>query len=162
MAWLIVHAQKNQHQEMCATMLPEMVGPIMVPTKHQQLDKIDDRLSQISNDDTHKHNPTHQPRSCRKKRYQTEHPLYAASGTASVLAPSMATMARDYRQQPTYVSEVDGEVVAFHRQNQVRQLKDTCPIDGLCIYNYQLATQVDRIDKFIHLSQNLIASRACD
>jgi hypothetical protein len=82
---------------------------------------------------------------------QTEYPLYAAGGTASVLAPSMATMARDYRQQPTHVSEVDGEVVALHRQNQVRQLKDTCPIDGLCIYNYQLATQVDRIDKFIHL-----------
>jgi hypothetical protein len=32
----------------------------------------------------------------------------------------------------------------------MRQLKDTWPIDGLCIYNYQLATQVDRIDKFIH------------
>ena len=42
--------------------------------------------------------------------------------------------------------------MAFHRQNQVRQLEDTCPIDGLCIYNYQLATQVDRMDKFIHLS----------
>jgi hypothetical protein len=93
---------------------------------------------------------------------QTEHPLYAAGGTASVLAPSMATRARDYRQQPVHVSEVDGEVVALHRQNQVRQLKDTCLIDGLCIYNYQLATQVDRIDKFIHLSQNLIASPACD
>ena len=24
-----------------------------------------------------------------------------------------------------------------------RQLEDTWPIDGLCIYNYQLATQVD-------------------
>ena len=93
---------------------------------------------------------------------QTEHPLYAAGGTASVLAPSMAAMARDYRQQPIHVSEVDGEVVALHRQNQVRQLKDTCPIDGVCIYNYQLATQIDRIDKFIHLSQNLIASPACD
>jgi hypothetical protein len=42
-------------------------------------------------------------------------------------------------------------VVTFPRQNQVRQLKDTWPIDGLCIYNYQLATQVDRIEKFIHL-----------
>jgi hypothetical protein len=63
----------------------------------------------------------------------------------------LATMARDYRQQPIHVSEVDGEVVTFHRQNQVRQLKDICPIDGLCIYNYQLATQVDRKDKFIHL-----------
>ena len=41
-------------------------------------------------------------------------------------------------------------MVAVHRQNQVRQLEDTWPIDGLCIYNYQLATQVDRIDKFIH------------
>jgi hypothetical protein len=41
-------------------------------------------------------------------------------------------------------------VVAFHRQNQVRQLEDTWPIDGLCTYNYQLATQVDRIDKFIN------------
>ena len=83
--------------------------------------------------------------------FQTEHPLYAAGGTASALAPSMATMARDYRQQPIHVSEVDDEVVALHRQNQVRQLKDTCPIDGLCIYSYQLATQVDGIDKFIHL-----------
>jgi hypothetical protein len=64
----------------------------------------------------------------------------------------MATMARDYRQQPIHVSEVGAEVVALHRQNQVRQLKDTCPIDGLCIYNYQLATQVGRIDKF-HLSR---------
>jgi hypothetical protein len=46
---------------------------------------------------------------------QTEHPLYAAGGTANVPAPSMATTARE----------------------------DTWPIDGLCIYNYQLATQVD-------------------
>jgi hypothetical protein len=63
----------------------------------------------------------------------------------------MATMARDYRQQPIHVSEVDDEVVALHRQNQVGQLKDICPIDGLCIYNYQFAIQVDRKDKFIHL-----------
>jgi hypothetical protein len=97
-------------------------------------------------------------RSLRQSLCQTEHPLYAAGSTESVLAPSMATIARDYRQQPIHV----GEVVALHRQNQVRQLGDTCPIDGLCIYNYQLATQVDRIDKFIHLSQNLIASPACD
>jgi hypothetical protein len=41
-------------------------------------------------------------------------------------------------------------VAAVHRQNQVCQLEDTWPIDGLCIYNYQLATQVDRIDEFIH------------
>jgi hypothetical protein len=81
---------------------------------------------------------------------QTEHPLYVAGGTASVLAPSMAAMARDYRQQPIHVSEVDGEVVTLHRQNQVRQLKDTCPINGLCIYNYQLTTQVDGIYKFIY------------
>jgi hypothetical protein len=40
--------------------------------------------------------------------------------------------------------------MARHRQNQVRLLKDTWSIDGLCIYNYQLATQVDRIDKFIN------------
>jgi hypothetical protein len=53
-------------------------------------------------------------------------------------------------------------MMAFHRQNQVRQLEDIWPIDGLCIYNYQLAIQVDRIHKFIHLVQNLIASRACD
>jgi hypothetical protein len=63
----------------------------------------------------------------------------------------MATIARDYRQQSIHVSEVDDEVVALHRQNQARQLEDTWPIDGLCIYNYQLATQVDIIDKFIHL-----------
>ena len=41
----------------------------------------------------------------------------------------------------------DDEVVALHRQNQVRQLEDTCPINGLCIYNYQLATQIDRRGK---------------
>jgi len=41
-------------------------------------------------------------------------------------------------------------VAAIPRQNQVRQLKDTWPIDGLCIYNYQLATQIDRRDKFIN------------
>jgi hypothetical protein len=35
-------------------------------------------------------------------------------------------------------------VVAFHRQNQVRQLEDTWPIDGLCIYKFQLSIQVDR------------------
>ena len=75
----------------------------------------------------------------------------APGGTASVLAPSITTMARDYKQQPIHVSKVDDEVVALHRQNQVRQLEDTWPIDGLCIYNYQLATQVDIIDKFIHL-----------
>jgi hypothetical protein len=45
---------------------------------------------------------------------------------------------------------VGDEVVAFSRQNQVRQLKDAWPINGLCIYNYQLATQADRIDKFIN------------
>ena len=44
-------------------------------------------------------------------------------------------------------------MVAVHRQNQMRQLKDTWPIDGLCIYNYQLATQVDRIDKFIYFNK---------
>jgi hypothetical protein len=32
----------------------------------------------------------------------------------------MATMARDYRQQPIHVSEVDDEVVALCRQNQVQ------------------------------------------
>jgi hypothetical protein len=31
----------------------------------------------------------------------------------------MATTARDYRQQPIHVSEVDDEVVTLHRQNQV-------------------------------------------
>jgi hypothetical protein len=41
-------------------------------------------------------------------------------------------------------------VVAVHRQNQVHQLEDTWPIDGLCIYNYQLATQADRMDQFIN------------
>src|SRR3984957_16380173 len=53
---------------------------------------------------------------------------------------------------------------ASHRQNQVRQLEDTWPLDGLCIYKYQLATQVDR--RQVHPShifgQILIASRACD
>src|SRR5271168_3374370 len=39
----------------------------------------------------------------------------------------------------------------LHRQNQVRQLKDTWPMDGLCIYKYQLATQVDR--RQVHPSQ---------
>ena len=53
-------------------------------------------------------------------------------------------------------------MVAFHRQNQVCQLEDTWPIDGLCAYNYQLATQVDGIDKFIHLTQILIAGPTWD
>ena len=53
-------------------------------------------------------------------------------------------------------------VVALHRQNQVRQLEDACPIDGLCTYKYQLATQIDRMDKFIHLIQILIAGPTCD
>jgi hypothetical protein len=35
---------------------------------------------------------------------QAEHPLYASGDTASVPAPSIATMARDYRQQPIHVS----------------------------------------------------------
>jgi hypothetical protein len=35
-------------------------------------------------------------------------------------------------------------VVAFHRQDQVRQLEDTWPIDALCIYKFQLAIQVYR------------------
>jgi hypothetical protein len=52
-------------------------------------------------------------------------------------------------------------VVARHRQNQVRQLEDTWPIDGLCIYNYQLATQVDRIDKFVHCT-NLCTDQKSD
>ena len=45
-------------------------------------------------------------------------------------------------------ARLGNEVVAFHRQNQVRQLEDAWPIDGLCMYNYQLATRVNRIDKF--------------
>ena len=49
-------------------------------------------------------------------------------------------------------------VVALHRQNQVRKLEDTWANDGLCIYNYQ----IDRMDKFIHLIQILIARRTCD
>ena len=28
---------------------------------------------------------------------------------------------------------------ALHRQNQVRQLEDTWPMDDFCIYKYQLA-----------------------
>ena len=51
---------------------------------------------------------------------------------------------------------------ALFRENQMRQLQDTWPIDGLCVYNYQLAAQVDRIDKFIHLDQILIARRTYD
>ena len=65
-----------------------------------------------------------------------------------------------YTRQPGV--QDDDMVVALHRQNQVRKLEDTWPIDGLCIYNYQLTTQVDRIDKFIHLLQILIARRTCD
>ena len=53
-------------------------------------------------------------------------------------------------------------MVALHGQSQVRQLEDTCPIDGVCLYNYQLAAQVDRIDKFIHLVQILITGPAGD
>jgi hypothetical protein len=73
-----------------------------------------------------------------------QHPLYALGGTTSVLALAVATTARDYRQDSVHVSQVRNEVVAFHRQNQVRQLEDTWPMDGLCIYEYHLATQVDR------------------
>ena len=54
------------------------------------------------------------------------------------------------------------EVVAMHRQNQVRQLEDTCSINGLCTYKYQLATRIDRMNKFIHLIQILIAGPAGD
>jgi hypothetical protein len=90
---------------------------------------------------------------------QTEHPLYASGGTASVLAPAVARRQRQIIGNGLYTSaRVGDEVVAFHRQNQVRQLEDTWPIDGLCIYNYQLATQVDRMDKFINLNQILITS----
>jgi hypothetical protein len=49
-------------------------------------------------------------------------------GRVSVLGNSLYTSARS------------GEVVAFHRQNSVRQPKDTWLF---CIYKYQLATQVD-------------------
>src|SRR5277367_2227860 len=55
-------------------------------------------------------------------------------------------------------------VVTFHRQNQVRQLEDTWPMDGLCIYKYQLATQVDRrqVHRSRKFGQILIVSSACD
>ena len=56
----------------------------------------------------------------------------------------------------------DDEVVALHRQNQVRQLEDTCSIDGLYTYKYQLATQIERMNKFIHLVQILITGPAGD
>jgi hypothetical protein len=36
-----------------------------------------------------------------------------------------------------------GEVVACHRQDQTRQLKDTWPVGCSCVYMYQLATQLD-------------------
>jgi hypothetical protein len=54
----------------------------------------------------------------------------------------------------------DDEVVVLHRQNQVRQLKDTWPIDGLCIYNYQLAPQV-RQNRQVHPSR-LDSNRTSD
>jgi len=38
--------------------------------------------------------------------------------------------------------------VTSHRQNQVRQLEDTWPMDGLCIYKYQLATQIEQLDSY--------------
>jgi hypothetical protein len=31
-------------------------------------------------------------------------------------------------------------VVALRKQNQLRQLEDTWPMDGFCTYKYQLAT----------------------
>ena len=57
-----------------------------------------------------------------------------------------------------------GEVVTFHRQNQVRQLKDTWPIECFCTYKYQLATQVDgrQVHPSHRFGQNLITSPACD
>src|SRR5271155_3020813 len=49
----------------------------------------------------------------------------------------------------------DGDVVeTLHRQNQVRQLEDTWPMDGLCIYKYQLATQIEQRDRWNHPSQH--------
>src|SRR2546423_12900493 len=91
-----------------------------------------------------------------------QHPLYHPGGTACVLAPAVERRPRvGYRQRQLGVQD-DDMVVALHRQNQVRKLEDTWPIDGLCIYNYQLATQIDRMDKSIHLIQILIARRTCD
>src|SRR5271155_1331248 len=49
----------------------------------------------------------------------------------------------------------DGDVVeTLHRQNQVRQLEDTWPMDGLCIYKYQLAAQIEQRDRWNHPSQH--------
>jgi hypothetical protein len=33
----MVQTQKNQRQEICAAILPEMMGPIKVPMKYAQL-----------------------------------------------------------------------------------------------------------------------------
>jgi hypothetical protein len=35
------------------------------------------------------------------------------------------------------------EAVVLRRQSQVRQLKDTWPVERFCIYKYQLASRVD-------------------
>ena len=34
-------------------------------------------------------------------------------------------------------------VAALRRQNQLRKLEDTWPMDGFCTYKYQLATQIE-------------------
>src|SRR5947209_7125045 len=81
----------------------------------------------------------------------------APGGTTSVLT---SPMTRNSRQQPVHDNSVwqDGdEVVAMHRQNQVRQLEDTCSINGLCAYKYQLATQDRQNEQFIHFIHILIA-----
>ena len=36
-AWAIVQTQKNHRQEICAAMLPEIIGPMNVPMKYAQL-----------------------------------------------------------------------------------------------------------------------------
>src|SRR2546421_12823922 len=69
-----------------------------------------------------------------------QHPLYHPGGTACVVALAVERRPRvGYRQQPIHVSLVC-KMMTWWR----RQLEDTWPIDGLCIYKYQLATQVDR------------------
>jgi hypothetical protein len=40
-------------------------------------------------------------------------------------------------------------VIACRRQDQVRQLKDTWPVECSCIHKYQLATQLDSQNKTV-------------
>jgi hypothetical protein len=68
-----------------------------------------------------------------------KYPLYTPGGTTSVLVLAVERRQREIIGNSLYTSaRYATRWVAFRKQNQVRQLEDTWPIDGLCIYKYQL------------------------